>query len=227
MAAPLAYTSFAGLHVGVLELHGDFAEHSAMLLQCGVGKVVSVRQLSHLTDDLDALVLPGGESTVMGKLLCDLGMMDKVRSLAGAGLPMFGTCAGCILLAADLPHYPDQPRIGAMNIAVDRNAYGSQIDSFETLVQPTANNRTFTDKKPLRVVHIRAPAIAKVGEGVQVLAEHGGRPILVRQGNLLACTFHPELTTDIRVHRMFLELSAQHQEESARIKSSVTHDRPA
>jgi pyridoxal 5'-phosphate synthase pdxT subunit len=227
MEAPLVYTRFAGLQVGVLELHGDFAEHSAMLLQCGVGKVVSVRQLAHLTDDLDALVLPGGESTVMGKLLCDLGMMDRVRSLAGAGLPMFGTCAGCILLAADLPCYPDQPRIGAMNISVDRNAYGSQIDSFETHVLPTGNNTTFADKKPLRVVHIRAPAIVKVGDGVQVLAEHRGRPILVRQGNLLGCTFHPELTTDVRVHRMFLELSAQHQEDASRIKSSMTVKWPA
>jgi pyridoxal 5'-phosphate synthase pdxT subunit len=198
---------FADLCVGVLELHGDFAEHSAMLQRCGVDNVVSVRQVTHLTDDLDALVLPGGESTVMGKLLCDLGMMERLRSLAGKGLPIFGTCAGCILLARDLPKYPNQPRIGAMAISVDRNAYGSQIDSFETHVHGTG--KAFADGTPLRVVQIRAPVITGIADGVRVLAERGGTPILVRQDNLLACTFHPELTNDTRIHRMFLEMAHQ------------------
>jgi pyridoxal 5'-phosphate synthase pdxT subunit len=193
----------SSLRVGVLELHGDFAEHTAMLRLCGVRNVVSVRQPKHLADNLDALVLPGGESTVMGKLLNELGMLDAVRALAAEGLPMFGTCAGCILLAKDLPEYYDQPRIGAMDITVTRNAYGRQIDSFETSVH--AASGVFSDGRPLRVVHIRAPAIERAGEGVTVLAEHAGKPILVRQGNLYGATFHPELTRDTRVHTLFLE----------------------
>jgi pyridoxal 5'-phosphate synthase pdxT subunit len=198
-----AATDVAGLIVGVLELQGDFAEHTAMLRLCGVQAVVSVRQPKDLADNLDALVLPGGESTVIGKLLNDLAMLDGVRKLAAAGLPMFGTCAGCILLAKDLPEYPDQPRIGAMDISVKRNSYGRQIDSFETAVRAVSG--IFSNGEPLRVVQIRAPSIERVGDGVVVLAEHAGKPILVRQGNLYGATFHPELTRDSRVHALFLE----------------------
>jgi pyridoxal 5'-phosphate synthase pdxT subunit len=176
--------SVAELRVGVLELHGDFAEHTAMLQSCGVRTIIAVRQRKHLALKLDALVLPGGERTVVGKLLHELDMLEAVRDMAAAGLPMFGTCAGCILLARDLPQYPDQPRIGAMDISVERNAYGRQIDSFET--QVTAASGVFSDGRPLSVVHIRAPRIGRVGDGVQVLAEHNGKPILVRQGGLVA-----------------------------------------
>jgi pyridoxal 5'-phosphate synthase pdxT subunit len=177
--------SASTLRVGVLELHGDFAEHTAMLYRCGVKDTVPVRQLEHLNLNLDALVLPGGESTVMGKLLTELGMLAKVQSLAASGLPMFGTCAGCILLARDLPQYPDQPRVGAMSISVDRNVYGRQIDSFQTNVD--ARSGVFADGRPLSVVHIRAPGIMQVDDDVEILAEHDGRPILVRQGGLLGC----------------------------------------
>lgn len=170
------------LRVGVLELHGDFAEHTSMLHRCGATNTVPVRSVDHLAN-LDALVLPGGESTVMGKLLRELGMLEKVQGMAASGVPMFGTCAGCILLARDLPQYPDQPRIGAMDIGVERNTYGRQIDSFQTEVK--ACEGVFQDGKALSVVHIRAPGITRVGDGVDVLAEHEEMPILVRQGNLV------------------------------------------
>lgn len=205
---------YASLRVGVLELHGDFAEHNAMLRSCGVGSTIPVRQLEHLEKGLDALVLPGGESTVMGKLLGDLGMMERVRSLANDGLPMLGTCAGCILLAKDILGYPDQPRIGALDIVVERNAYGSQIDSFEATVLPTAEFSI--ESEPLRVVHIRAPGIARVGNSVRILAEHDGAPILVRQGNMIASTFHPEMTTDQRIHAMFLEVAKRRRDKLSR-----------
>lgn len=175
--------SFSDLRVGVLELHGDFAEHTAMLRRCGVRETVSIRQAEDLELDLDALVLPGGESTVMGKLLKELGMLSKVQGMASAGVPMFGTCAGCILLARDLPQYPDQPRIGALRINVDRNTYGRQIDSFQTNVE--AKCGVFADGRPLGVVLIRAPGIMEKDDDVEVLAEHDGKPILVRQAGLL------------------------------------------
>lgn len=200
---PTEQGPFKDLRIGVLELQGDFAEHTDMLRRSGAGRVVGIRLAEDL-HDLDALVIPGGESTVMSKLLVEQQMMDKVKTLAKQGLPMFGTCAGCIMLANDIRQRPEQPRIGALNVSVDRNAYGSQIDSFETMVKSAY--KTFVDGPPLRVVHIRAPAIVKVGEGVEVLAKHHDRPILVRQDGLLACTFHPELTNDARVHQLFLEM---------------------
>lgn len=196
-------SSFEDICVGVLELQGDFAEHTAMLRRCGAGNVVGIRSAQDL-NGIDALVIPGGESTVISKLLVEQDMMRKVKQMAEEGLPMFGTCAGCILLASDIQQRPEQPRVGALDISVDRNAYGSQIDSFETSVK--SNYKTFADGPPLRVVLIRAPAIATTGPGVDVLASHNGRPVLVRQRGLLACTFHPELTDDVRVHRLFLEM---------------------
>lgn len=200
---PTKDSLFKDLCIGVLELQGDFAEHTDMLRRCGAGKVVGIRLAQDL-HDLDALVIPGGESTVISKLLVEQDMMDKVKALARDGLPMFGTCAGCIMLASDIQQRPEQPRIGALNVTVDRNAYGSQIDSFETMVK--SSYKAFVDGPPLRVVHIRAPAIVKMGDDVDILAKHHDRPILVRQGGLLACTFHPELTNDARVHQLFLEM---------------------
>lgn len=200
---PSSASPFNHLTIGVLELQGDFAEHTDMLRRCGVGKVIGIRQVSDL-HDLDALVIPGGESTVMSKLLVAQGMMDKVRILANSGLPIFGTCAGCILLASEIEQHPTQPRIGCLNVSVNRNAYGTQVDSFETLVK--SSYRAFADGPALRVVHIRAPIIVSVGEGVDVLAYFKDKPILVKQGGLLGCTFHPELTNDDRVHQLFLEI---------------------
>ena len=180
-----------------------------MLRRCGVGRVIGVRLPGHL-DNLDALVLPGGESTVMSKLLVELQLMDKIQSLASTGLPIFGTCAGSILLASTIRQRPEQPRIGAIDMCIDRNAYGSQIDSFETFVQSSSD--AFSDGAPLRAVHIRAPAIATIGKGVEVLAKHQDRPVIVRQNNLLACTFHPELTDDTRVHKLFLDMVLQRKQ---------------
>lgn len=198
--------------IGVLELQGDFAEHTAMLLQCGARNIKSIRLPAHL-NGIDALVLPGGESTVISKLLVELKMMDHVRQLATSGLPMFGTCAGCILLAKDIAQRPEQPRIGVLNITVDRNAYGTQLNSFEALV----HSEFFANSAPLRVVQIRAPAIVAHEETVKVLAEHGGHPILVRQGYLLACTFHPELTDDNRVHKYFLRIVSEAKQKASSV----------
>lgn len=202
------------LCIGVLELQGDFAEHTSMLRRCGAGKVVGIRQAEDL-QGIDALVIPGGESTVISKLLVEQDMMNKVKTMAKEGLPMFGTCAGCIMLAGDILQRPEQPRIGALDVSVDRNAYGTQIDSFETAV--TSSYKTFADGPPLRVVHIRAPAITNIGNGVDVLASHNDRPILVRQGYLLACTFHPELTSDLRVHHLFLEMVLEKKQGMASV----------
>lgn len=196
--------TLANVTIGVLELQGDFAEHNAMLRQCGAENIKGVRLPAHL-EGIDALVIPGGESTVISKLLVDLEMMNHVKQLAASGLPIFGTCAGCIMLAKDIQQRPEQSRIGALNVTVDRNAYGTQINSFEALVK----SEFFANGQPLRVVHIRAPAIVAHGENVTVLAKHDNRPILVQQDSLLACTFHPELTEDCRVHKYFLHMVLQ------------------
>lgn len=203
---------FSRLTIGVLELQGDFAEHTAMLRRCGVRRVVGVRQPDHLSN-LDALVFPGGESTTISKLLVEQNMMDRIKRMAESGLPMFGTCAGCILLAANIRQRPEQPRVGVMDIVVDRNAYGAQIHSFEALVSPKCAH--ISAGPALRVVHIRAPAILDVAKSVDVLASYNNSPILVRQGPLLACTFHPELTDDTRIHTLFLRIVCQYATNTA------------
>lgn len=216
MTETTSNNGFSALTIGVLELQGDFAEHTAMLRQCGVGKVIGIRQPTDLTDELDGIIFPGGESTVMSKLLVEQGMLNPIQNLSKQnGLPMFGTCAGCILLARDIRQRPDQPRIGVLGIAVDRNAYGAQIDSFETFINfQNFQHEDSKDDSSLRVVHIRAPVIAEIlNDDVEVLAEYKGKPILVKQGGLLACTFHPELTKDTRVHRLFLRTAMEHRKK--------------
>lgn len=187
--------------IGVLELQGAFAEHTSMLYRAGATRVVGVREASHL-DGIDALVLPGGESTVQSKLLCSLSLMDRVRSLAETGLPMFGTCAGAILLAQKLTK-GDMDRIGVLDVEIARNAYGAQQQSFEANARV---EKSIFGTQPLRIVQIRAPAITAIGKDVQILAQRAGSPVLVRQGHILAATFHPELTDDSRVHRYFLAM---------------------
>lgn len=204
-------TDFSALTIGVLELQGDFAEHSAMLRRCGVGKVVGIRQVDDL-DGIDGMVFPGGESTTIAKLLERQDMLQPIQHLAYDGMPMFGTCAGCILLASEIRHHPKQPGIRAMDIVVDRNAYGAQIDSFETFVESPLGKM---DGEPLRVVQIRAPMITKVkSSAVKVLASYNNNPILVQQGNKLACTFHPELTKDMRVHQLFLRIVQEQKKQT-------------
>ncbi|GJQ08248.1 hypothetical protein GpartN1_g39.t1 [Galdieria partita] len=191
------------VRIGVLELQGDFLEHRAMLKQCGNDiQPISVKGKQDL-DNIDGLVIPGGESTTMGRLLAEFDMLETIRELGLQGLPIFGTCAGCILLAKDIVGRPTQTKLGLMNITVDRNAYGPQTESFETQVYSPRFK-----EKPLRAVLIRAPTIVQVGSGVQILACKGSEkePILVQQGNLLASTFHPELTEDTRIHLHFLDI---------------------
>ena len=186
------------MKIGVLALQGAVAEHMQMLSALGA-EAVPVRLPSEL-DDLDALIIPGGESTTISKLLSDYGLMEPIRRLARKDFPIFGTCAGLVLLAKKVPNL-DMESISVMDIEVERNAFGRQVDSFEAdLKIPALHNGTFHG------VFIRAPIIEKVEQGVEVLCQLNGRPVAVRQGKLLACAFHPELTDDLRLHKYFLDI---------------------
>ena len=185
--------------VGVLALQGAFAVHEQRLRECGV----RARQV-RTPDDLarvDALVMPGGESTTMSKLLATSGLFDVLASRIDDGMAVFGTCAGMILLATDvLDGRPDQRSFGAIDIAVRRNGYGRQVDSFEAdLDVPSVGDR------PFHGVFIRAPKVERVGEGIEVLAEHQGVPVLLRRGRVSVASFHPELSGDARLHRSFID----------------------
>ncbi len=190
--------------VGVLALQGDVAEHVTALLAVGAHPV-EVRVPEDMAG-LDALVFPGGESTTMSRLLESSGLFDALAERLAAGMPAFGTCAGMILLATDVVDgRPDQRSFGAIDLAVRRNGYGRQLDSFETeLVVDGLDD-------PLHGVFIRAPKIETVGPGVQVLAEHQGVPVLVADGAIMAAAFHPELTNDRRLHARFVELVTRHR----------------
>ena len=187
------------MKVGVLAIQGDFDAHRRRLEELGAD-VVLVRKPEQL-DEVEALVIPGGESTTFLKVLGEKGFQklgDFVRSK-----PTFGTCAGCIMLATEIEN-PAQKGLGALDITVRRNAYGRQIDSFIT--PSTAVAAVEAGGGPIEMVFIRAPKIAKIGSGVEVLARQGDDPVLVRQGNSLAATFHPELSDDSRVHQYFLKM---------------------
>jgi 5'-phosphate synthase pdxT subunit len=185
------------VRIGILALQGAFSEHAQMLNPLGV-ETVEVRLPEHL-DGLDGLIIPGGESTTIGKLAIEFGLMEPLRQFA-AERPTWGTCAGLIFLARDAGRA--QPLLGLMDVTVERNAFGRQVDSFETdLEVPTLGGR------PFPAVFIRAPLIEKVGPDVEVLARLAdGRVVAARQGHLLATAFHPELTNDDRFHRLFLEM---------------------
>ena len=180
------------MRVGVLALQGNFREHGAMLRRLGAD-VVEVRLPAEL-DGLDGLVDPGGESTAIARLMRLYGLEEPVRRFEQ---PIFGTCAGMILL--------DRAHLGLTDVEVDRNAYGRQLASFE------ADLDLAGDDEPLRGVFIRAPRVADHGSGVEVLAEHAGEPVLLRDGRILVASFHPELTDDTRVHERFLELIREEQ----------------
>ncbi|MCS6937318.1 MAG: pyridoxal 5'-phosphate synthase glutaminase subunit PdxT [Candidatus Bipolaricaulota bacterium] len=188
------------MRVGVLGLQGDFREHLTVLRSLGVD-ARDVRTQEQL-EAVEGLIIPGGESTTIAYLLEKTGMLKVLRERGAQGFPLYGTCAGMILLARELSDPYPENRIALMDIAVKRNAYGRQLDSFEADLQ-IKNIGSF------RAVFIRAPKIVRVGSGVEILAEHDGVPVLVRQKNLLASSFHPELTGDPRVHRYFLEMVAQ------------------
>jgi 5'-phosphate synthase pdxT subunit len=184
--------------IGVLALQGAVTEHIGMLTALDA-EAVPVRLPSEL-DGLDALIIPGGESTTISKLLTDYSLIKPIRKLARQGFPILGTCAGLILLAKKVPDLETES-IGAMDIEVKRNAFGRQVNSFEADLQiPALGNGNFHG------VFIRAPIIKKAERGVEILCKLNGSPVAVRQGKLLACAFHPELTDDLRFHRYFLDL---------------------
>ena len=186
--------------VGVLALQGAFAEHIEILTDLGV-EAAPIRLPTEL-EAVSALVIPGGESTTISKLMKEYGLHGQVGEMIREGLPVFGTCAGLVLLAKRASELDDGP-LGAMNIEVKRNAFGRQVDSFEVdLDMPVLGSR------PFRSVFIRAPKIEKAGDGVEVLARLGdGTMVAVREGNLLATAFHPELTGDTRLHEYFLTVA--------------------
>ncbi|MFM7046423.1 MAG: pyridoxal 5'-phosphate synthase glutaminase subunit PdxT [Actinomycetota bacterium] len=189
----------ARTRIGVLALQGAFAAHIDVLDCIGVD-TREVRLPVDL-DECSALVMPGGESTTMSKLLESSALFDPIAKRIADGMPVFGTCAGMILLARDVADgRPDQRSFGAIDIAVQRNAYGRQVDSFETDIVVRGLAESF------HAVFIRAPRITRCGNEVEVLAEHDGAAVLVRSNAVMAASFHPELANDDRIHRMFLDV---------------------
>ena len=187
---------------GVLALQGAFAAHTAALARCGT-VVRDVRTPEDLAA-VNALVLPGGESTTICKLLVLSGLRDAIEARLAGGMPVLGTCAGLIVLSSSIVDgRPDQFCLGAIDVTVRRNGFGRQRDSFETdLAVPGGND-------PMRAVFIRAPRIVRCGESVEVVASLDGEPVLVRHGNALGATFHPELSGDDRIHRHFVGFLAE------------------
>jgi 5'-phosphate synthase pdxT subunit len=182
--------------VGVLALQGDVSEHAQVLADLGASPV-EVRQPQHLSG-VDALVLPGGESTTMSKLLESSDLFEPVAARLDEGMPAFGTCAGMILLASEvLDGRPDQRSFGAIDLSVRRNAFGRQVDSFEAELDVEGIGH-------MPAVFIRAPYVERVGDGVEVLARVDDHPVLCRQGRVWAAAFHPELSGDLRLHELFL-----------------------
>ncbi len=183
--------------IGVLALQGDVIEHLRALTAVGA-RAVRVRRLEDL-DGLDGIVIPGGESTTIGKLLDAFGLFEPLRAVIHGGLPAFGTCAGLILLSDQLDQDRPQPVLGGLDVTTRRNAFGRQVMSFETDLDVAG-----LDGGPLHAVFIRAPGIVRTGPDVHVLAEVGDYPVLVQQGHLLAAAFHPEVTADRRLHERFV-----------------------
>jgi 5'-phosphate synthase pdxT subunit len=186
--------------VGVLALQGDFEAHQRALRRAGAD-AVQVRTAEEL-NSVDGLVIPGGESTTMLKLLNYMDLKEPLRKFAQEK-PVFGTCAGAILLATDVRN-PAQESFGVVDMTVERNAYGRQIDSRVASIEPCADFQRRTGPGDVEAVFIRAPIIRRTGPGVKVLAQYNGDPVLVEQGKYLIATFHPELTDDPRVHQLFL-----------------------
>ena len=187
------------MKIGVLGLQGDVREHVAALASVDATPVVVKR--ADEVPSVDGLIIPGGESTTIGKLLERFGLLEPITERARAGMPLYGTCAGLILMAKHIAGEQAAPhRLRVMDVTVRRNAYGRQAESFETDIDVAAF------EGPFRAVFIRAPAIEAVGGEVHVLAEHDGEPVIVRQGHLLGSSFHPEMTGDTRMHRLFVSM---------------------
>ena len=188
------------LNIGVLAVQGDFAEHKAILRKIGV-EAREVR-LPEQLEGLDGLIIPGGESTTLSRLMSIYNLREPVARMAQEGCPVWGTCAGMIMLASEITEQDPVP-LGLMDISVRRNAFGRQVDSFE---QPL--HISPLSQEPYNCIFIRAPVVIRVGPPVEVLASlEDGRPVAVQQGNLLATSFHPELTSDTRIHQYFVDLA--------------------
>jgi 5'-phosphate synthase pdxT subunit len=184
------------MKAGVLALQGDFREHGRMFARAGATPV-EVRTPEEL-DQVDCMAIPGGESTTISKLARRYGLVEPIRARAAGGMPVLGTCAGMIVMAKRV--HDGEPLLGLMDIEVRRNAYGRQVDSFEADVE-------VREVGLVRAVFIRAPQVERVGDAVEVLAEHAGHAVVVRQGNLVAAAFHPELAGDARLHAAILGLA--------------------
>jgi 5'-phosphate synthase pdxT subunit len=195
--------------IGIVAIQGDFAAHAAMLRELGAG-TVEVRTVQDL-EGCDGIVLPGGESTTQLQFLKEEGLFDAIRNFSKQGGAVFGTCAGAILLATKVNN-PPQESLGLLDMTVLRNGYGRQLAS-DVFYGPST-----LKQQPLEMVFIRGPIIEEVGKDIAVLARHEGKPALVEKGNVLAATFHPELTDDTTVHQHFLEMAAAHVTESARAR---------
>lgn len=187
------------MRIGVLALQGDFALHARALTRCGV-EAVELRKPAEL-EAVQGLVIPGGESTTLLRLMEAWDFVPALERFHAAGRPMFGTCAGCIVLAREVVN-PAQFSLGFVDVTVERNAYGRQRESFEVRGLATLG----AGPAPLEMVFIRAPRIRRVGPEARPLAHHGDDPVLVRQGSVLVGTFHPELTEDLTIHRYFCEM---------------------
>ena len=190
------------MKIGVLALQGAFAEHRKMLEKLGI-ESFEIRKKSDLSNavnnnDIDGLIIPGGESTVIGKLLYDLDLFDAIKKLILEGLPVFGTCAGLILLAREIEN-DSRTYLGAMDIKVRRNAYGRQLGSFFT-------ESEFKGIGVIPMTFIRAPYISSVGKNVEVLSEVDGNVVAARENNILVTSYHPELNDDLKVHKFFVEM---------------------
>ncbi len=208
-AVPLRVVNgVSDVKIGILAVQGDFAAHAARLAELGA-ETAEVRTVADLAD-CDGLILPGGESTTQLQFLQEEGLYDAVKKFAGEGGGLFGTCAGAILLATEVKN-PAQASLALLNMTVLRNAYGRQMAS-----DVFFGSSKLTDV-PMEMVFIRAPVIESVGPGVEVLAEYGGKPVLVQKHNVMAATFHPELTQDTAVHRRFLELVEASPRRSASV----------
>lgn len=188
------------MKIGVLALQGDFREHKNVLDE--LDQATSLIRRPGDMDDLDGLVIPGGESTTISKLMRKWELFRRIKEEVKADLPVFGTCAGLILLARDLTDGP--PTLELMDIGVERNAYGRQIESFEAELEVDGHGGL--GEGPLKGVFIRAPQVTRVGEGVDVLARYEDQPVLLRQDGILGATFHPELTDSSAVHEYFLSM---------------------
>lgn len=196
------------MKIGILAVQGDFEAHAAMLQSLGA-ETAEVRTVADL-ENCDGLILPGGESTTQLQFLREEGLYEAVRRFASDGRAIFGTCAGAILLATEVKN-PTQDSLGLLDMTVLRNAYGRQLAS------DVFFGVSKLETEPLEMVFIRAPIIERVGSGLEILAEHSGKPVLVQKGNLLAATFHPELAADATVHAHFLQMATANRAKPAAV----------